>query len=152
VDYESTVALQPKWWTIHACKDPYHRTLLGYTSHAAPKDHPEYLSARREKRLFLNIVDAHDPDYIPKEAIDKALAFIAEGLQAGEKVLVHCNQGESRSPSIGLLYLAGSAGVISKATLAEAEEDFRRRYPPYNPNPGMRGFLERHWNHYMGSQ
>jgi predicted protein tyrosine phosphatase len=35
-----------------------------------------------------------------------ALAFIDAGVQSRDSVLVHCNLGESRSPSIGLLYLA----------------------------------------------
>ena len=38
----------------------YHRQALGYRSRGAPKDHPEYLVARRGNRLILNIVDAND--------------------------------------------------------------------------------------------
>jgi protein-tyrosine phosphatase len=136
---------------LHACIEPYHRQLLGYAGRAAPKTHPEYLFARRERRLYLNIVDADDPNYIPKEIIDEALAFIEEGIRSGENVLVHCNQGESRSPSIGLLYLAARANSISSVSLQAAEIDFRRIYPRYSPKAGMRGFLLRHWNDYVPS-
>lgn len=83
----------------HACKEPYHRQALGYTGRAAPKGHPEYLIARRENRLILNLVDAPDPAYLPREIIDT-------NLRTGNRVLVHCNEGLSRSPGIGLLYLA----------------------------------------------
>jgi len=79
------------WAVVHACKDPYHRQLLGYTTKGAPKDHPEYFFAERGNRLYLNLVDAPDPEYIPKEIIDKAIAFIHEKLSEGSKVLVHCN-------------------------------------------------------------
>ena len=107
----------------------------------------------RERRLYLNIVDADDPNYIPKEIIDEALTFIGDGMSArAKKVLVHCNQGESpRSPSIGLLYLAARANGISSVSLPAAETDFRRVYPYYNPKAGMRGFLLRHWNDYIPS-
>jgi predicted protein tyrosine phosphatase len=151
LDYESQVRLQGGWWVVHACKEPYHRQLLGYASRAAPKTHPEYLFARREKKLFLNLVDVDDPNYIPKEIMDEALAFIDDGMRSGDRLLVHCNQGESRSPSIGLLYLAARANSISSASLPEAEADFRRIYPHYNPKAGMRGFLLRYWSDYIHS-
>jgi len=72
-DYESQVRSQTGWWVVHACKEPYHRQLLGYAGRAAPKTHPEYFFARRERRLYLNIVDADDPNYIPKEIIHSRL-------------------------------------------------------------------------------
>jgi predicted protein tyrosine phosphatase len=149
VDYESQVRPQPGWWVVHACKEPYHRQLLGYSGRAAPKNHPEYLLAHRDKRLYLNLIDADDPNYIPKEIIDAALAFVGEGVRSGGRVLVHCNLGESRSPSIGLLYLAARESAISTNSLSEAEADFRRIYPRYNPKGGMRGFLMRHWRDYV---
>jgi hypothetical protein len=43
LDYERKVSHQTGWATVHACKEPYHREALGYSSRGAPKDHPEYL-------------------------------------------------------------------------------------------------------------
>ena len=146
-DYESFVKYQPDWYVVHACKDPYHRQLLGYKGRGAPKDNPEYLKARRGNRLFLNLVDVEDPAYVSKEIIDVALSFIDEAVASGKNCLIHCNQGESRSPSIGLLYLA-SKKKIPNASLLEAEAAFRTLYPMYNPKGGMRGFMESHWNEY----
>jgi predicted protein tyrosine phosphatase len=148
-DYETTVKHQNGWWVIHACKEQYHRQLLGYRGRGAPKGHPEYLLAERGNRLFLNLVDADDPAFIPKEIIDASLRFIGKALKCGDRVLVHCNQGESRSPSIGLLYLAAYTNALPNASLAEAEAGFRRLYPEYTPKRGMRGFLLIHWNHYV---
>ncbi|MDO9036420.1 MAG: phosphatase, partial [Methanoregula sp.] len=96
-DYETKVRQESGWCVVHACKEPYHREALGYSGRAAPKNHPEYLIARRGNRLILNLVDAPDPAYIPKEIIDAALAFISANLNAGSHVLVHCNEGCSRS-------------------------------------------------------
>lgn len=102
-DYENIVKHQDGWFVIHACKDPYHRQALGYTGRSAPKEHPEYLIAYRGNRLILNLVDAPDPAYIPKEIIDEAIKAIGINI-VNHKVFVHCNQGQSRSAVIGLLF------------------------------------------------
>ena len=149
IDYRKNVRHQDGWWIVHACKEPYHRQLLGYSGRGAPKNHPEYLMARRGKRLFLNLVDVADPAYIPKVIIDAGLRFIDEALQSDDRVLVHCNQGESRSPSLGLLYLAVNTDVLPRASLVEAETAFRRLYPAYRPKRGIRGFLLNYWDHYV---
>lgn len=121
---------------------------MGYTGRAAPKDHPEYLIAKRDKRLILNLVDAPNPDYIPKVIIDTAIEYIHEGLSNSQKVLVHCNLGESRSPSIGLLYLGIYTDKVPKEFI-EAEQAYRGIYLSYNPGPGMRGFMMQNWNEYV---
>jgi hypothetical protein len=147
-DYDYDVAQQEGWAVVHACKEPYHRQALGYSGRGAPKDHPEYLVARRGNRLFLNIVDANNPAFFAKEMIDAALNFIGEALANGLKVLVHCNQGESRSPSIALLYMAARLGALPTESLEAAEAQFRAIYPDYYPKPGIRGHLREYWEQY----
>ncbi len=129
---------------VHAAKEPYHRDALGYTSRAAPKDHPEYLWAHRGNRLILNLIDAPDPTYIPKQIIDTAVAFIDDADAAKRRVLVHCNKGESRAPTIMLLAMA----PVLPPEFEEAEERFKLLYPPYNPGKGMRAFAMQHWREY----
>jgi len=148
-DYESRVRHEPGWCIVHACKEPFHRQALGYSGRAAPKNHPEYLIARRGNRLILNLVDAPDPAYIPKEIIDASLEFIKTSLTSGNRVLVHCNEGCSRSASIGLLYLAKFTDRVPKGEFLEVEAAFRTIYPPYNPKTGMRGFMIGNWNGYV---
>jgi len=147
-DYETKVRHEPGWCVVHACKEPYHRQALGYSGRAAPKNHPEYLLARRGNRLILNLVDAPDPAYIPKEIIDAALAFISTSLNAGSRVLVHCNEGCSRSASIGLLYLTKYTDRSPTDDFLAAETAFRSIYPLYNPKSGMRGFMIENWKEY----
>ena len=149
-DYEYQVRGNPDWRVVHACKDPYHRQALGYTGRAAPKTHPEYLIARRDGRLVLNLIDPPDPAYVPKEIVDAALDYIHANI-ADTRVLVHCNQGESRSPAIGMLYLAVYTDRLPFDDFLEAESEFRRIYPAYNPGPGIRGFLVQHWNEYAAT-
>ena len=147
-DYDLNVASQVEWAVVHACKEPYHRQVLGYTTKGAPKNHPEYLFARRDNRLILNLVDAANPAYIPHEIIDNTLVFVQDQISEKRNVLIHCNQGLSRSPSIGLLYLVAYTDKLPKETLSEAEAAFREVYPPYNPADGIRGFMQLNWDKY----
>ena len=146
--YEYQVQGQNGWAVVHACKEPYHRNLLGYTTRGAPKDHPEYLFAERGNRLYLNLVDANDPAYILKEIIDKAIAFIHEKRAKSLKVLVHCNQGESRGPAIGFLYLLQHTNTLPKTSLDDALTKFRQIYPAFYPSRGISGFIAVHWEEY----
>jgi hypothetical protein len=148
-DYEKHVRFERDWCVVHACKDPYHREALAYTGRAAPKRHPEYLVAQRGDRLILNLVDAADPAYIPKEIMDAALVFIEASLRRERRVLVHCNQGYSRAPSIGLLFLAAHTERFVTSDFAAAESEFQGIYSPYQPAAGVRGFLQRHWADYV---
>lgn len=138
------------WSIVHACKEPYHRQFVGYTGRGAPKDSPEYLWAERGNRLALNMVDAPMSLFFDKGMIDKGLDFIEQKLSEGLKVLVHCNVGESRSPSLCLLYLI-KHGIIKGDTLEDCEAEFMKLYPKYNPGAGMRGFMKEHWKEYMYS-
>lgn len=143
-DYECRVRHEQGWRVVHACKEPYHRQALGYSGRAIRKAHPEYLIARRGHRLILNLIDADNPAFIPKQIIDEAVAFVHESLQAGQRVLVHCNQGESRGPTIGLVYLVAYTDLLPSASPEEAMQAFAKLYPLYSPAAGMRGFLRQH--------
>jgi hypothetical protein len=135
------------WAVVHACKEPHHRSILGYTGRGAPKDDPEYLFAERGNRLALNIVDAPSSIFFDKGMIGRALNFIEQKLGEGLKVLVHCNEGRSRSCSLCLLYLI-KHGIINGDTLEDCEAEFMKVYPEYNPGTGMRGFVKEHWKEY----
>lgn len=136
------------WFIVHACKEPYHRQALGYTGKAAPNTHPEYLIAKRENRLILNLVDVPNPAYISKEIMDTAVEAIHTNIQS-KKVLVHCNQGMSRSPSIAFLYLLRHTEILDSSSLPVALNQFRVIYPQYEPAEGVAGFVEKHWSNYV---
>jgi len=144
-DYE-TGTFNDEWAFLLAAKEPWHRQALCYTGRAAAKDDPEYLMAYRGNKLILNLVDAPKAIFFSKEIIDAGLDFITLNLSIGKKVLVCCNLGESRSPSIALLYLI-KHGVIKGDTLEDCEAEFLKVYPEYNPGAGIRGFVEENWKH-----
>jgi predicted protein tyrosine phosphatase len=144
---EEQIRAQPGWFFIHACKEPYHRDALGYTGRAAAKDHPEYLIARREGRLILNLVDVADVNYVGSELIDAALEAIRDNIGTS-RILVHCNQGQSRSPTIALLYLSKFTRKFDGLGIDEALAAFQRIYPPYKPARGMADYARINWGRY----
>jgi len=146
LDYETRVKHEPDWSVVHACKEPYHRKALGYDGRGAPRDDPEYLVAERGNRLILNLVDVDDVKYIDPGMIERAVTFIEVHRAIGRKVLVHCNQGGSRAPSIGLLYLARNVYRHHEPEAALAH--FQVIYPQYLPAQGMRDFVQQNWRRY----
>lgn len=127
----------PDWRTLRACKEGEdgHRSLLGYTERAAPAG-KDYLHVKKGRVLALNLIDADSDDYIPNAAIDTGLAFISENLNLGHKVLIACNRGESRAPSLGLLWLVLNGKL--PANYNTAVRRFRMLYPDYDPGDGIR--------------
>lgn len=141
-----------EWFVLHCCKEPFHRNMVGYTGRGCPKDSPEYLFARRGNRMALNMVDAKSPEFFSKEMIEAGLDFLEEGYKAGKKLLVHCNQGESRGPSVAMLFVFRrklyNKPKFYKITFEEAESEMKRIYPAYAPADGIRGHLMQYWGEY----
>lgn len=144
---EQRIRGQAGWFFIHACKEPYHRQAQGYTGRAAAKTHPEYLIARRNDRLILNLVDVDDRSYISPEIVDAALDAVRDNIQHS-KILLHCNQGQSRSPGIALLYLLKHTDILGQKDMAAAIAAFRAIYPPYAPARGMAEYIRLNWHRY----
>ena len=147
VDYETIVSGQDGWAIVHACRS-YHRMAVGYRVWSVTKGHPDYLVAHRENRLMLCLLDLPVSLFIRKAMIDQALDFIDEMRADGQKVMVHCVQGMSRSPSITLLYLATRLHVLPADSFEAAEDEFRQIYPRYRPSRGIREHLRRRWREY----
>lgn len=132
------------WFVVHACKEPFHRDALNYTGRAAPTAHPEYLVAHRPGCIILNLVDADEPRLIRHECIAAAVDAIAANI-VRSKVLIHCNKGQSRAPTIALLYLALQTDLFDDCDYLGAVERFRALYPPYAPAAGMAGYSRGVW-------
>lgn len=128
------------WAIIHACKDPCHRRIVNYTNNL-PSSHANYLVHKKENHLALNIVDMKQELFseCTNKIMKAAMLFIEENINK-YKILIHCNQGMSRSPSIALLYMA-RLGVISNLSYKEAAIDFKQKYKNYNPGNGISTYL-----------
>jgi hypothetical protein len=120
-----------------------HRQTLGYTTRAAPKG-PNYLWVTKGDNLMaLNILDLDDPNMIPFEAIKHGLDFAKSRLDAGDKLLIACNQGHSRGPTTGLMFLR-SLGDLPYH-FVKAESIYKTLDPMYDPGMGMRQIARSHW-------
>ncbi len=137
---------RPDWSFLLAARDPWHRRLLGYSGRAAPEDDPEYYYARRDHTLYLNLVDSPLMIYIPSDVINAALAFIAEEWGKFRSVLIACNKGESRSPTLAMLFMRQATDLLND-DYALAREQFRALYyPEYKPAGGMAEYARFHWH------
>ena len=137
----------PEFAIVHACKSCYQKA-LNYSG-ALSQIHPNYLIYEHEANLYLNLVDMPN-ELLPEFAhpiFKHAMGFIDREIKT-KKVLIHCNFGSSRSPSLGLTYLA-ITGVISKNSFQAAGNDFLGRYPRYAPGTGIMFYMKRHWDFLM---
>ncbi len=133
---------------IHACKT-CHQKALRYTK-SLPPTHPHYLIYKSNHHLFLNMVDM-DRELMPQftnPIMKAAIEFIDTNIN-DKKVLIHCNQGMSRSPSIGLLYLA-IKGSLPTDSYRNAVSEFQKIFPNYNPGSGIASYMNRNWNDLIG--
>ena len=144
-DYDSNPRYFDDWFVVHACKEPFHRSALGYTGRAAPKDSPYYLFLYDiHNHLILNIVDVPNPRFFNDLMIDEAIKYCLEGLSKQKKVLIHCNQGESRAPTIALMVLR-KLGVVS-SDFDDAVDYFNSIYESFRPNNGILEYARNRWD------
>jgi hypothetical protein len=125
----------PDWHVLRCCKDGPggHRETIGYQTMGAPKG-PTYLFVEKPRKLILNMVDSDDPRFFADPMVSKALAYISDSLSLGYKTLICCNAGQSRAPSLGLLWLVKNG----KLPVEGAVRKFKQLYPDYDPSPGIK--------------
>ena len=95
-------------------------------------------------RLFLNLIDPPIPLF-QLESFAAFMSFAQQQYDDGASVLIHCNQGDSRAPSLALLFLAKHLQVIPSDSYETAAEAFVALYRDYRPGGGIRSFLKDHW-------
>lgn len=144
-EQECSFSISQDWAIIHACKNPCHANAVGYRG-SLPPSHPNYLIMEKEQHLFLNMVDM-DRELSPvftNPIMQSAMRFIEKNISE-RKILIHCNQGLSRSPSIALLYLAAN-NSIANDSYSDAVTDFRELYPAFNPGRGIAMYMNNNWS------
>ena len=132
----------PEWAVIHACKSPCHQRVLRYRG-SLLSNHPHYLTYEKGSHLYLNIIDPPQPLFkLP--LFTESLSFIDKYI-SDRKILIHCNLGHSRAPSIALLWLAKRKKHISNESYLTALSDFKKIYPCYQPGSGISYYLQQNW-------
>lgn len=127
---------------VHACKEPCHRCAVSYKEKSLSPDHPHYLALTKGNHLYLNLIDPPVPLFKP----DSFTAFFAfvDAQIAHRPVRIHCNKGESRAPSLTLLYRA-KRGLLPNESYKIARAAFEADNP-YKPGKGIETFLEENWH------
>ncbi len=131
-----------RWAVVHACRHPCHRRAarrLGAFGQEVP------WSLEEDQNLYLDLVDGPESCFstAPLEAF---LDFADRHWGSGLGLLIHCNQGRSRGPSLALLFLAKRAGELPTGSYAEAGAAFSRLDPDWSPGDGIRSFLHECWH------
>lgn len=126
---------------VHACKTPCHQTRIGYIGNL-PANHPHYLSYRSGHHLYLNMIDPPLPLFKPA-MFDAFFSFMDEEIKTRE-ILIHCNQGQSRSPSLALLYMAKRLKTLPDDSFTAARTAFEKKIP-YAPSKGIETYLMENW-------
>ena len=117
---------------VHACKDPCHRkTKAIETVYEIGSD------------LYLDMVDADKPKYFDLESFRRFLDFTDRHIK-DRPVLIHCNKGGSRAPSLALLYMAKRLGTLPNGSYNDARHVFKQAFN-YRPNKGIAAFLTENW-------
>jgi hypothetical protein len=96
----------------------------------------ELPNPNKEHFLYVNVEDDDNQDMT--QAWDQGLAFLEAALARGDKILVHCQRGVSRSGSLVIAHIMRT----EKMTYANALEFVREQRPIVRPNRGFVRQLE----------
>ncbi len=120
-----------------------HQSVVGWQGRGCNPDSPYYLFKRDPDAIYLNMIDGENPKYVNDEMIDPALNFIHEHLSNDNVVFVYCSLGESRSPSIALMYLLENNLIERNSNTINLFK--REYYPMYNPKNGNLLYIKNRW-------
>lgn len=96
--------------------------------------------------LFIAISDVLDKDYFMMAHLKVPLQYIHQYMMTGKNILIHCGAGLSRSASIGFLYLVKYLKNIPNTSFEEAQKEYWKVHDAYEPSPGIKQFIIKHWN------
>lgn len=134
------------WSVVHACKHPCHQDAVGYTGDL-DQNHPHYLILEEGSNLYMNLVDPEIPLFMP-ESFHRFLDFASARYRTGDQLLVHCNKGFSRAPSLALLFLAKELEELPDGSFPAARVAYNERDPAYAPSRGIRTYLSENWEEF----
>ncbi len=120
-----------------------HQSVVGWQGRGCNPASPYYLFKRESDAIYLNMIDGDDPKYVNDEMINPALDFIHQHLTSGNEVFIYCSLGESRSPSIALMYML-EFDLIERNT--NTLNVFRSEYYPFfTPKLGNALYIKKRW-------
>jgi hypothetical protein len=121
-----------------------HQQTLDYHTPAAPEG-DEHFVVKRERLMALNMLDLDDPNFVDPEMIKAGLDFVREQLLSEQKVLIACNQGVSRGPTMGLMFLK-YIGDLPNISWLRSVYLYHHMYRGYDASQGIAQFARSHWS------
>lgn len=88
------------------------------------------------------MIDGDNPEYINDNMINSALNFIKRALDNNDKVFIYCSLGESRSPSIALMYLLENNLIEQEDAITLFKLHY---YNKYSPKSGNLKYIQNRW-------
>ncbi len=120
-----------------------HQSVVGWQGRGCNPSSPYYLFKKEDDAIYLNMIDGDNPKYVNDEMINPALDFIHQHIKNGSEVFIYCSLGESRSPSIALMYLLENKLIErNESTIQLFKKDF---YPNYQPKMGNLLYIKNRW-------
>ncbi|MFK3978162.1 dual specificity protein phosphatase family protein [Shewanella vesiculosa] len=119
-----------------------HQSVVGWSGRGCNKDSPYYLFKQTDDAIYLNMIDGENPAYVSDDMINPALEFIKSALENQEEVFIYCSLGESRSPSIALMYLLENGLIAPQNAISEFKS---RYYKSYLPKRGNLEYIKNRW-------
>ena len=126
---------------VHACKYPCYHDKVGQLTPADKR----YLGFEEAGDLYLNLIDPKTPMF-HRQSFEKFLRFARDNWLVEQPLLIHCNQGNSRAPTLALVFMAKVLQSIPDTSYDEAWDAFAEEYGPYAPSEGIETWLRSNWN------
>ena len=123
---------------VHFCKSFFEKHVNSNQILTIQKNIYEY-----KCELFVNIIDESNSDYFELGMFKEIITW----LNGREKVFIHCDYGQSRSPSLCMLYGSKILKVLPSNFL-ESIRVIKSIQPEFVTPSGITIFLKRNWNNF----
>lgn len=147
-DINDTQNLDEGSWAVVHATQTVHYKFFGWnrTNNKPNRNHPNYISYEKDNHFSLNWVDgaSYLYDWSGPATFIRVLDFIDKWIPE-RKILVHCDQGLSRSPILCLLFLAKRKASIPNISYIDAKNEFIKIYPAFNPG-GIGDYVNTNWD------
>ncbi len=131
---------------LHCCKNPCHAKKHGQKPDTKSDTYlADSFQENGREHCLLNMIDPPAPLF-KLAMFEKAIAWARVQILAGKRLMIHCNEGKSRAPSMALVIAAHLLGIIPSASYEAAIAEFENQTGiPYEPGAGIRRFLADNW-------
>jgi protein tyrosine phosphatase len=123
---------------VHACKSYFDKIEIasGFRNNSNIKE--------SKCELYINWVDLPDSKSFDLKTFNDALFWMKENNSEDKNMFVHCDWGQSRSPTLVMVFMAKVLKVLPD-NFFDALEEFKILYPEYITPSGISKFTKENW-------